>query len=119
MTIDNITTAYQELQLYNDYDGSYSFVYDEATKHSSLYLTTLVFSAMISPMMPFHDNATLNRTLNWILSHQKEDSSFDDNGPCFHYQFCAGEFGMCAKCRKEKCRKEKRRKKYRKSKKSK
>jgi hypothetical protein len=47
---------------------------------------------MISPMMPFRDNVTLNRTLNWILSHQQEDGSFDDNGPCFHYRFCAGEF---------------------------
>ena len=29
MTADNITTAYQRLQLYSDYDGSYSFVSDE------------------------------------------------------------------------------------------
>jgi CD109 antigen len=92
MTTDNITTAYQKLQLYCDYDGSYSFVSDKGTQHSSLYLTSLAFGAMISPMMPFHDNVTLNRTLNWILSHQQEDGSFDDNGPCFHYQFCSGKF---------------------------
>jgi hypothetical protein len=92
MTTDNITTAYQSLQVYSDYDGSYSFISDEGTHHSSLYVTSLVFGAMISPMMPFRDNVTLNRTLNWILSHQKEDGSFEDNGPCFHYRFCAGEF---------------------------
>jgi len=92
MTFDNITTAYQRLQLYNDYDGSYSFISDEGTQHSSLYLTSLAFGAMISPMMPFRDNVTLNRTLNWILSQQQSDGSFDDNGPCFHYRFCSGKF---------------------------
>jgi len=92
MSTDNITTAYQRLQLYSDYDGSYSFISDEGTEHSSLYLTSFAFGAMISPMMPFRDNVTLNRTLNWILSHQKEDGSFDDEGPCFHYRFCSGEF---------------------------
>jgi len=92
MTTDNITTAYQRLQLYNDYDGSYSFISDEGTQHSSLYLTSLTFGAMISPFMPLRDNVTLNRTLNWILSHQQEDGSFEDNGPCFHYRFCSGKF---------------------------
>jgi hypothetical protein len=92
MTMNNITTSYQKLQLYNDYDGSYSFISDEGTQHSSLYLTSLAFGAMISPMMPFRDNVTLNRTLEWILSHQKEDGSFDDDCPCFHYRFCTGEF---------------------------
>ena len=92
MTFDNITTAYQRLQLYQDYDGSYSFVSDEGTKYSSLYLTSLAFGAMISPMMPFRDNVTLNRTLNWILSRQQEDGSFDDQGPCFHNRFCTGKF---------------------------
>jgi len=43
-------------------------------------------------MMPFRDNVTLNRTLTWILSRQHADGSFDDNGPCFHYRFCSGEF---------------------------
>ncbi|CAF3353066.1 unnamed protein product [Rotaria sp. Silwood1] len=88
----NITKVYQSLQLYNNYDGSYSFISDKDTQHSSLYLTSLAFGAMISPMMPFHDNVTLNRTLNWILSHQQEDGSFDDNIPCFHYRFCSGKF---------------------------
>ena len=77
---------------FSDYDGSYSFFSDEGTHRSSLYLTSLAFGAMISPMMPFRDNVTLNRTLTWILSHQQEDGSFDDNGPCFHYRFCASEF---------------------------
>jgi hypothetical protein len=92
MTADNITKACQRLQLLNDTDGSYSFISNEGKKHSSLYLTSLAFGAMISPMMPFRDNVTLNRTLNWILSHQQEDGSFDDNGSCFHYRFCSGEF---------------------------
>jgi hypothetical protein len=92
ITAVNITRAYQKLQLYSDYDGSYSFISDAGIKHSSLYLTSLAFGAMISPMMPFRDNVTLNRTLNWILSHQQQDGSFDDNGPCFHYRFCSGEF---------------------------
>ena len=42
--------------------------------------------------MPVRDNVTINRTLSWILSHQQEDGSFDDQGPCFHYRFCSGEF---------------------------
>jgi hypothetical protein len=92
MTTDNITTAYQRLQLYSDYDGSYSFISDEGIQHSSLYLTSLAFGAMISPWMPFRDNVTLNRTLTWILSHQQEDGSFNDNGSCFHYRYCTGEF---------------------------
>lgn len=92
MTVNNITTAYQKLQLYNDYDGSYSFISDEGKRYSSLYLTSLSFGAMISPMMPYHDNVTLNRTLNWILSHQEQDGSFNDNSPCFHYRFCSNEF---------------------------
>ncbi|UJR13399.1 hypothetical protein I4U23_000414 [Adineta vaga] len=92
MTAENITAAYQELQFYNDYNGSFSFIADDRSRHPSLYLTSLAFGAMISPMMPFRDNVTLNRTLNWILSHQHEDGSFEDNGACFHYQFCAGEF---------------------------
>lgn len=92
MTSDNITTAYQRLQLYQDYDGSYSFVSDEGTKYSSLYLTSLAFGAMIHPMMPFRDNVVLNRTLEWILSHQQEDGSFDDQEPCFHDRFCKGKF---------------------------
>ena len=92
MTSENITTAYQRLQLYQDYDGSYSFISDEGTKYSSLYLTSFAFGAMISPMMPFRDNVTLNRTLEWILSHQQEDGSFDDQSPCFHDRFCTGKF---------------------------
>jgi len=92
MTTINITTAYQQLQLYSHYDGSYSFVSDEGTEYSSLYLTSLAFGAMISPMMPFYDNVTLNRTLEWILAHQLDDGSFDDDGPCFHYRYCAGQF---------------------------
>jgi hypothetical protein len=92
MTTLNITTAYKHLQLYNDYDGSYSFMSDDSAPHSSLYLTSLAFGAMISPMMPFYDKVALNRTLNFILSYQQQDGSFDDNGPYFHYQFCSGEF---------------------------
>jgi len=60
----------------------------DVTRHSSLYLTSLAFGAVISPMMSFRDKVTLN----WILSQQQEDGSFDDNGPCFHYRFCSGEF---------------------------
>jgi hypothetical protein len=92
MTADNITSAYQKLQTFSDYDGSYSFISDQGTHHSSLYLTSLAFGAMISPMMPFRDNVTLNRTLSWILSHQQKDGSFNDEGLCLHYRFCAGEF---------------------------
>jgi hypothetical protein len=47
---------------------------------------------MISPMMPFRDNVTLNRTLTYILSHQEQDGSFFDNGPCYHLRFCSGEY---------------------------
>jgi hypothetical protein len=92
VTAMNITTAYQHLQLYADYNGSYSFVSDEGTQVSSLYLTSLAFGAMISPMMPFRDNVTLNRTLNYILSRQQLDGSFDETGPCLHTRFCSGEF---------------------------
>jgi hypothetical protein len=92
LTTENITTAYQNLQLYNDIAGTYSFISDQGVQQSSLYLTTLAFGAMVSPMMPFRDNVTLNRTLNAILAYQKEDGSFDDNGLCLHYRFCAGEY---------------------------
>ena len=88
-----IGKAYQELQMYNGYDGSYSWVADEMTGCPSLYLTSLAFGALVSPLMPFHDAVTLNRTLNWILSHQQADGSFDDRqGQCFHPQFCGDEF---------------------------
>ncbi|CAF1688124.1 unnamed protein product, partial [Adineta ricciae] len=46
----------------------------------------------VSPMMPFRDNVTLNRTLTWILARQQPDGSFEHDGPCFHYRFCDGEF---------------------------
>ena len=88
----NITTAYQQLQLYSEYNGSYSFISDEGLEQSSLYLTTLSFGALISPFMPVRDNVTINRTLSWILSRQQQDGSFDDQGPCYHYRFCSGEF---------------------------
>ncbi len=42
--------------------------------------------------MPVHDNVTINRTLSWVLSLQQPDGSFDDDGPCFHYRFCTGQF---------------------------
>lgn len=87
-----MSTAYQKLELYGDYDGGYSFISDQGEQHSSLYLTTLAFGALISPFMPVRDNVTINRTLSWILSHQREDGSFDDEGPCFHYRFCSGEY---------------------------
>jgi hypothetical protein len=92
MTTRNITRAYQKLQLYANFNGSYAFISDQGTPQSSLYLTSLAFGAMISPMMPWRDNVTLNRTLNWILSHQQEDGSFEDNGICLHYRYCSGEF---------------------------
>jgi len=91
-TIGNMTKAYQKLQLYGDYDGSFSFISDQGDQKSSLYLSTLALGALISPIMPVHDNVTINRTLSWILSHQLPDGSFDDEGPCFHYRFCSGEF---------------------------
>jgi hypothetical protein len=91
-TTGNISTAYQKLLLYNDYNGSFSFISDQGEQQSSLYLTSLAFGALISPLMPVHDNVTINRTLNWILSLQQSDGSFDDQGPCFHYTFCTGEF---------------------------
>jgi hypothetical protein len=55
-------------------------------------LTTLSFGALISPFMPVRDNVTINRTLSWILSRQQQDGSFEDNGPCYHFRFCTGEF---------------------------
>jgi hypothetical protein len=89
----NLSTSYQKLQLYGDYDGSFSFIDDQDEKQiSSLYLTTLAFGAILSPFMPVRDDITINRTLSWILSHQREDGSFDDVGPCFHYRFCSDEF---------------------------
>jgi hypothetical protein len=91
-TIGNITTAYQKLVLYGDYNGSFSFISDQDEQQSSLYLTTLALGALISPIMPVRDNVTINRTLSWVLSLQQQDGSFDDQGPCFHYRFCSGEF---------------------------
>ena len=91
-TLGNITVAYQKLQLYGDYNGSYSFVSDLGEQHSSLYLTTMALGAMISPLMPVYDNVTINRTLTNVLSYQQQDGSFDDECPCFHYQFCSGKF---------------------------
>jgi len=91
-TVGNITTAYQKLQLYCDYNGSYSFISDQGEQQSSLYLTTLALGALISPMMHVRDHVTINRTLTWVLSHQQPDGSFDDDGPCFHYRFCTGEY---------------------------
>jgi hypothetical protein len=90
-TMGNLTTAYQKLEHYSNYNGSYSFISDQGQQQSSLYLTSFAFGALISPFMPVRDNVTINRTLSWILSHQQEDGSFDDQGPCFHYQFCSGE----------------------------
>jgi hypothetical protein len=91
-TIGNISLAYQKLQFYADYNGSYSFISDQGEHQSSLYLTTLALGALMSPMMPVHDNVTINRTLTWVLSHQQPDGSFDDEGPCFHYRFCSGPY---------------------------
>jgi len=91
-TTGNVSIAYQKLQLYGDYNGSYSFISDQGEQKSSLYLTTMALGALISPMMPVRDNVTINRTLTWVLSHQREDGSFDDEGPCFHYRFCAGPY---------------------------
>jgi hypothetical protein len=92
MTKDNITYADQSLQLFCDYDGSYSMFSNKGTRCSSLYLTSLAFGALISPAMPFHDKVTLDRTLNWILSCQQEDGSFDDNRPCYDLQLFSDEF---------------------------
>ena len=65
---------------------------DEGVQKSSLYLTTLAFGAMLSPLMPVRDNVTINRTLSWILAHQQQDGSFIDQDSCFHYRFCTGEY---------------------------
>ena len=91
-TARNISIAYQKLQLYADYNGSYSYLSEEGTQKSSLYLTTLAFGAMLSPLMPVRDNVTINRTLSWILAHQQQDGSFEAQETCFHYRFCTGEF---------------------------
>jgi hypothetical protein len=91
-TLGNLTLAYQKLQLYGDYNGSYSFISDQGEQQSSLYLTTLALGALINPLMPVYDNVTINRTLYQVLSHQQPDGSFDDQGPCFHYRFCSGQF---------------------------
>ncbi|UJR33964.1 hypothetical protein I4U23_021380 [Adineta vaga] len=88
----NISTAYQKLQLYNSYDGSFSFISDQGEQISSLYLTSFAFGALMSPFMTVRDNVTLNRTLSYILSRQQQDGSFDDEVSCFHYRFCSGEF---------------------------
>ena len=69
-TARNISIAYQKLQLYADYNGSYSFLSEEGTQKPSLYLTTLAFGAMLSPLMPVRDNVTINRTLSWILDRK-------------------------------------------------
>jgi len=90
-TVLNITKAYEKLQLYSIYNGSYSFISDQGEQLSSLYLTSFAFGAVMSPFMNVRDNVTINRTLSWILSQQREDGSFDDEGPCFHYRFCSGE----------------------------
>ena len=87
---ETIVKAYQELQMYNNYDGSYSRICEEITRRPSLYLTSLAFGVLNSPLMPFHDRVTLNRTLTWILSQQDEkDGSFvDPANECFHSRFC-------------------------------
>jgi hypothetical protein len=92
LSTGNITTSYQKLQLYANYNGSYSFISDQGQQHSSLYLTSFAFGALISPFLPVRDNVTINRTLTWILSRQQVDGSFDDEGPCYHYRFCTGEY---------------------------
>jgi len=91
-TTGNISLVYQKLQIYNTYNGSYSFISDRGEEQSSLYLTTLALGGLISPLMPVRDNVTLNRTLSWVLSHQQQDGSFINSTSCFHYRFCAGEF---------------------------
>ena len=88
----NITMALQALQIYNNYDGSYSFISDEGVQESSFYLTTLSFGALVSPWVPVRDYVTLNRTVSWLMSRQQEDGSFDDKGPCYHQRFCSGEY---------------------------
>ena len=91
-TMGNMTKAYQKLQLFGVHNGSYSFISDQGEQVSSLYLTSFAFGALISPFMPVRDNVTINRTLSWILTQQQADGSFDDQGPCFHYRFCSGEY---------------------------
>ncbi|CAF3744916.1 unnamed protein product [Rotaria sordida] len=91
-TMRSITIAYQNLQFYNNYNGSYSFISNQDEQKSSLYLTSLAFGALISPFITVHDNVAINRTLTWILSHQQNDGSFDDQGSCFHYRICSGKF---------------------------
>lgn len=91
-TLGNITIAYQKLLMYSNYNGSFSFLSDQNEQYSSLYLTSTALGALVSPFMPVRDNVTINRTLSWVLSLQQQDGSFDDEGLCFHYRFCAGEF---------------------------
>jgi len=92
MTWNNITANYQTLQLFTDVNGTYGYQFETEKKQSNLFLSTVALGAMLSPLMPFRDNVTINRTLTWILKQQRQDGSFDEMGPCYYQRFCTSEY---------------------------
>ncbi|CAF0859596.1 unnamed protein product [Didymodactylos carnosus] len=92
MTMNNITANYQTLQLFTDVNGTYGYQFNTEKKQSNLFLSTVALGAMLSPLMPFRDNVTINRTLTWILKQQRQDGSFDEMGPCSCQRFCTSEY---------------------------
>jgi CD109 antigen len=88
-----IMTGYQRQLTYRHDDGSFS-AFGESDESGSLWLTAFVLSTFSNAReVQTIDETLLAEGVDWILSHQNEDGSWDPVGQVIHQEMIGGVAG--------------------------
>jgi CD109 antigen len=89
-------TGYQRQMTYRRSDGSFS-AFGESDEVGSLWLTAFVLKAFSQAKdIMYIDQSVLSDATSWILTHQKEDGSFEQVGFVHHQEMIGGLQGKTA-----------------------
>ncbi|NLE95538.1 MAG: alpha-2-macroglobulin, partial [Dehalococcoidia bacterium] len=91
-----MTTGYQRQLTYRRSDGSFS-AFGQSDQEGSLWLTAFVLKAFSEAEgIVYIDEQVIRETLEWVVSHQNSDGSFDPVGFIHHQEMLGGLQGKDA-----------------------
>ncbi len=91
-----MVTGYQRELTYRRSDGSFS-AFGQSDQEGSLWLTSFVLKSFAEARdIMYIDEAVLDDAIEWILSHQNRDGSFDQVGFVHHQEMVGGLQGKDA-----------------------
>ncbi|XP_032998058.1 complement C4-like [Lacerta agilis] len=90
--LENLRSGYERILTFRKPDGSYGAW---ITHPSSIWLTAFVTKVLtLSREYQEVDEAKIRETVQWLLSKQKSDGSFEDPNPVYHREMQGGVGGL-------------------------